>query len=104
MIGERSAEIGYIGEVASNEYFFRISEMMAGMETAILQRALGLTPRESDVLLWIANGKSNRDASEILNISARTVNKHLAQIFIKLGVESRAAAASIATRIIAMQG
>jgi len=66
-------------------------------------RPLGLTPRESDVLLWIANGKSNRDTSEILNISARTMNKHLEQIFIKLGVENRAAAASIATRIIAMQ-
>jgi len=53
--------------------------------------------------LWIANGKSNRDTSEILNISARTMNKHLEQIFIKLGVENRAAAAQIATRIITMQ-
>jgi DNA-binding CsgD family transcriptional regulator len=47
--------------------------------------------------------KSNRDASEIMNISARTVNKHLEQVFIKLGVENRAAAALIATRIIALQ-
>src|SRR3546814_7813656 len=68
------------------------------MEAAALQRALGLTPRESDVLFWIAQGKSNRDASEIMNISARTVNKHLEQIFVKLGVENRASAAAIAAR------
>jgi DNA-binding response OmpR family regulator/DNA-binding CsgD family transcriptional regulator len=97
-------EISYIGGAGSADYFFRISSAAPGSEVAILQNALGLTPRESDVLLWIANGKSNRDTSEILNISARTVNKHLEQIFIKLGVENRAAAASIATRIIAMQG
>jgi DNA-binding response OmpR family regulator/DNA-binding CsgD family transcriptional regulator len=101
-IGGRSIEIGYIGQANRIEYFFRISEAVPGMEVAILQRALGLTPRESDVLLWIAHGKSNRDTSEILNISSRTVNKHLEQIFIKLGVENRAAAAAIATRIIAM--
>lgn len=94
-------EIGYVGQVDCTEYFFRISETAPGMEVAVLQRELGLTPRESDVLLWIANGKSNRDTSEILNISSRTVNKHLEQIFIKLGVENRAAAAAIATRIIA---
>lgn len=68
----------------------------------MLGRAAGFWSRESDVLFWIAQGKSNRDASEIMNISARTVNKHLEQIFIKLGVENRAAAAAIATRIIAL--
>jgi len=68
----------------------------------MLGRAPGFWSRESDVLFWIAQGKSNRDASEIMNISARTVNKHLEQIFIKLGVENRAAAAAIATRIIAL--
>jgi DNA-binding CsgD family transcriptional regulator len=50
------------------------------------------------VLLWISRGKSNKDISEILNISARTVNKHLEQVFIKLGVENRASAAALATR------
>ncbi len=101
-IQDNPVEIGFIGEAGTSEYFFRISEPTSGGEVALLQHALALTPRESDVLLWIANGKSNRDTSEILNISARTVNKHLEQIFIKLGVENRAAAASIATRILAM--
>jgi DNA-binding NarL/FixJ family response regulator len=102
-VGDRQVEISHLGHAHAEEYFFRIAEIREGMEAAILQRALGLTLRESDVLFWIAQGKSNRDASEIMNISARTVNKHLEQVFIKLGVENRAAAAAIATRIIALQ-
>ena len=50
-----------------------------------------LTPREMDVLAWIARGKTNRDIAEILGMSPRTVNKHLEHIFVKLGVETRAA-------------
>ena len=99
-IGDRTVEITYLGRGLGNDWLFRLAELREGMEAAALQRALNLTPRESDVLFWIAQGKSNRDASEIMNISARTVNKHLEQIFIKLGVENRAAAAAIATRII----
>jgi DNA-binding CsgD family transcriptional regulator len=47
-----------------------------------------LTSREAEVLLWISYGKPNRVISEILSISPRTVNKHLEQIFVKLGVET----------------
>ena len=54
-----------------------------------------LTPREMDVLAWIARGKTNRDIAEILGMSPRTVNKHLEHIFVKLGVETRAAAAAL---------
>jgi len=57
-----------------------------------------LTTREAQVLFWIGRGKSNRDISEILGISARTVNKHLEQIFVKLGVENRASAAAIVVK------
>lgn len=78
-----------------------MTKLIEGQETRVLKEALGLTPREGDVLRWIAAGKSNRDISAILNISARTVNKHLDHIFVKLGVENRTAAAAIATRIIA---
>ena len=48
------------------------------------------------MLLWIARGKSNRDIGEILGLSPRTVNKHLEQIYQKLGVENRASAAVVA--------
>jgi len=99
----QQVEITAIAPVAS-EYFFRVREWAEGMETAILRDQLGLTPRESDVLRWIAAGKPNKDIGEILNISARTVNKHLDQIYVKLGVENRSAAASIASRLIATHG
>jgi DNA-binding response OmpR family regulator/DNA-binding CsgD family transcriptional regulator len=55
-----------------------------------------LTPRESDVLAWLSKGKTNRDIAEILGMSPRTVNKHLEHIFVKLGVETRSAAAALA--------
>ncbi|OIN12329.1 response regulator transcription factor [Oceanisphaera psychrotolerans] len=70
---------------------------------AMLKAELALTERESEVLYWIANGKTNREAAEILQMSPRTVNKHLEQIFPKLGVENRTAAAGVALRLLAME-
>ncbi len=57
-----------------------------------------LTQRETEVLSWIAKGKTNRDVGDILGVSPRTVNKHLEHVFEKLGVETRAAAAALASR------
>ncbi len=54
-----------------------------------------LTPRETEVLNWVAKGKTNRDIGYILGMSPRTVNKHLEHIYVKLGVETRAAAAAL---------
>ena len=51
-----------------------------------------LTPREHDVLRWLAAGKTDRDIGDILGISPRTVHKHLQRIYEKLGVETRTAA------------
>jgi DNA-binding NarL/FixJ family response regulator len=56
-----------------------------------LQR-LELTPRVAEVLLWVAQGKTNADIATILGISESTVKKHLLEIFEKLGVETRSAA------------
>ena len=58
---------------------------------------LGLTPRESDVLLWLAAGQSNAEIGATLQISARTVKKHLERVFCKLGVKTRLAAVVRAT-------
>lgn len=58
-----------------------------------------LTPRESDVLMWLGKGKTNRDIADILGMSPRTVNKHLEHIFVKLGVETRSAAAVMASGV-----
>lgn len=89
-----------LGNARGGDHLFRLDRSAEGIETSLLQDAFGLTPRESEVLLWTSRGKSNKDMSEILNISARTVNKHLEQIFIKIGVENRASAASAATTIL----
>jgi DNA-binding NarL/FixJ family response regulator len=54
--------------------------------------SLGLTPRVGEVLLWVAQGKTNADIATILGISESTVKKHLLEVFQKLGVETRSAA------------
>jgi DNA-binding response OmpR family regulator len=61
-----------------------------------------LTPRETEVLSWLAKGKTNRDIADILAMSPRTVNKHLEHVFEKLGVETRAAAAALASRVMSV--
>jgi DNA-binding NarL/FixJ family response regulator len=53
---------------------------------------LGLTPRATEALLWLAQGKTNSDIATILGITESTVKKHVQEIFEKLGVETRGAA------------
>ena len=52
-----------------------------------------LTPREAEVLHWVASGKSDAQIAAILGASPRTVQKHLQRVYEKLGVEGRTAAA-----------
>lgn len=54
--------------------------------------SIGLTAREAEVLLWVAQGKSNGDVAIILGMAEKTVKKHMSHIFEKLGVEGRNAA------------
>ncbi|EPM65801.1 LuxR family DNA-binding response regulator, partial [Pseudomonas syringae pv. actinidiae ICMP 18804] len=61
-----------------------------------LSSSFQLTEREVDVLRWVACGKTNKDIADILQMSPRTVNKHLEHIYVKLGVETRTAATSVA--------
>ena len=56
-------------------------------------RTLGLTPRESEILFWIAQGKTSPEIAIILGMQICTVKKHVENILPKLGVESRLAAA-----------
>ncbi|TCS39008.1 DNA-binding response regulator [Reinekea marinisedimentorum] len=67
---------------------------------ADLQQALNVTKRESQVLYWLSFGKTNWEIATILEMSPRTVNKHLEQIYKKLEVDNRTAAASSAIRIL----
>jgi DNA-binding response OmpR family regulator/DNA-binding CsgD family transcriptional regulator len=90
----------WLGEAGPGEFLLNLGDGSAANDEALLKQQLGLTARESEVLLWTAQGKSNRDIAEILQCSPRTVNKHLEQIYAKLGVENRTAAAAIAVRLL----
>lgn len=68
----------------------------AAVVEAMIQ-AFRLTLREAEVLYWVAKGKTNRDIGDILGSSPATVKKHLERVYVKLGVETRTAAASTAT-------
>ncbi len=67
-------------------------------------QALGLTPRVAEVLLWVAQGKTNSDIGAILGISESTVKKHVLEIFAQLGVETRSAATLRAIEVLSSPG
>jgi DNA-binding response OmpR family regulator/DNA-binding CsgD family transcriptional regulator len=90
--------LAHVGQLAANEVLLRLIEGGLDNDNLVLETKLQLTPRESEVLMWVARGKSNRDIAEILRLSPRTVNKHLEQIYAKLGLENRASAAALAVR------
>lgn len=91
--GQASLQFSLLGTIGTDEYLFRVTAENHTSDDEILRQHFSVTHRESEVLLWIAKGKSNRDIGEILGLSARTVTKHLEQIYVKLGVENRASAA-----------
>lgn len=98
--GERRVTLTLLGRTGEDEFLFRLTAEEAGGEEGALRRRFALTGREAEVLLWIARGKSNRDIGDILGLSPRTVNKHLEQVYAKLGVENRASAAVMALKAI----
>ena len=65
-----------------------------------LKNKLPITKRESEVLYWVSYGKTSWEISQILAMSPRTVNKHLEQVYKKLGVDNRTSAAAISIRIL----
>jgi len=71
---------------------------------AALAPALGLTPREAELLSWVVQGKTNPEIAIILAIKLTTVKKHLESIFAKLGVENRTAAVTLALEKISAAG
>jgi DNA-binding NarL/FixJ family response regulator len=90
-----------VGRASSGEILIRLCATTQGEGKDHLARAFNLTQREGEVLFWLSKGKTNRDIAEILNLSARTVNKHLEQVFQKLGVDNRTSAAVLADRTLA---
>jgi len=98
--GQASLQLSFLGRIDADEFLFRLTAENPMSDDEILRQHFSLTQRESEVLLWIAKGKSNRDIGEILGLSARTVTKHLEQIYVKLGVENRASAAVKAAHVL----
>jgi DNA-binding NarL/FixJ family response regulator len=98
--GETTLELVIISQYRENEVLIRLNELNPKADVIKLQQRLALTDREAEVLLWISYGKSNSMISEVLLISPRTVQKHLERIYEKLGVETRAAAAAMAIKVL----
>jgi DNA-binding response OmpR family regulator len=98
--GQASLQFSFLGAIGADEHLFRLTAANKRPDDEVLRQHFPLTQRESEVLLWIAKGKSNRDIGDILGLSARTVNKHLEQIYVKLGVENRASAAVKAAHVL----
>lgn len=95
--GNEQLRLQYMGKLGPNEFLLRLAKDTSGDMPAEFSSELGLTTREGEVLSWLSKGKTNRDIAQILGLSPRTVDKHLEQIYAKLGVENRTAAAAIAT-------
>jgi DNA-binding NarL/FixJ family response regulator len=94
--GNEALRLQYMGKLGANEFLLRLAKDTSGDMPAEFSSELGLTTREGEVLSWLSKGKTNRDIAQILGLSPRTVDKHLEQIYSKLGVENRTAAAAIA--------
>jgi DNA-binding NarL/FixJ family response regulator len=58
----------------------------------------GLSAREAEVLAMLAHGRANKEIAAALFISVPTVERHVANIYGKIGLRSRAAAAGYALR------
>jgi DNA-binding NarL/FixJ family response regulator len=72
----------------------------ADFSSALPLQSLGLSPREAEVLLWIAQGKNNEEIGVILGAARNTIKKHVIHVLEKLGVESRNAAAVLALEVL----
>jgi DNA-binding CsgD family transcriptional regulator len=103
-LGGGTVEVAYLGRIGPDEMLLRARSGDAAQAEHVLQTKLSLTAREAEVLLWLGRGKANRDIADILGMSPRTVSKHLEQVYVKIGVENRAAAAALVIRLLNAEG
>lgn len=78
-----------------NQFYATYKRLIRAPRPA-LPRIAVLSPREREVLKWVANGKSDHDIATILAVSANTVAYHLRNIFLKLQVNNRVTAVVVA--------
>lgn len=77
------------------------TQVQPTFDSTVPLEALGLTPSEASVLLWMAQGKGNADIATILECTVGTVKKHAQRIFDKLGVDNRTGAMIVARETLA---
>jgi len=92
----KNFKFAFLGLARHQEFLIKIEDNDQFSEQENLMKNLSITAREADVLTWVAKGKTNREIGKILDLSPRTVNKHLEQLFKKLGVDNRTSAAACA--------
>jgi DNA-binding CsgD family transcriptional regulator len=90
----RRLTIKLLSDVDNGGYLLTCTEYDSAEHLRRLQK-YAMSSREMEVVLWLANGKTNQEIASILNISKRTVDKHMENIFTKLGVETRTAAMAV---------
>lgn len=95
-----SYTVHYFRQSREDEFLLKLQASSSSVSPSLLESELGITHREAEVLLWVAHGKTNREIADILEMSPRTVNKHLEQMYNKIGADNRTAAASIALQAI----
>ena len=95
-LGERQLVATLQGRTVDDDWLIVLREVSDAATVEATMQAFGLTLRESEVLYWVAKGKTNRDIGDILGSSPATVKKHLERVYEKLGVETRTAAAAMA--------
>ena len=90
----------YTNSSSEGTHLIKFKSHNLKLETQTLKHKLKITRREADVLIWAAKGKTDWEIAQILSISERTVNKHLEQIYRKLGVNNRTSASALAINVL----
>ena len=86
----------HTGDGAGGDWLIIMREVSDAAAIEAMSLFFKLTAREAEVLYWVVKGKTNRDIGEILGSSPATAKKHLERVYVKLGVETRTAAAGMA--------
>lgn len=98
--GHSTLVLTYTEATNEDSHLIKFKSHNLKLETQTLKLKLKITRREADVLIWVAKGKTDWEIAQILSISERTVNKHLEQIYRKLGVNNRTSATTLAINVL----
>lgn len=97
---EHRLTLSLLQQSQDQDFLISIREENDELILQALSEGFQLTKREAEVLYWVVRGKISRDIADILGTSPRTINKHLEHVFVKLGVETRTAAAGKAMNVV----